>query len=61
MYKWTYLNLKKLRSNLSNNFEGIVVDRLVIQTPYNSYGPRVKFNMKLISLQKTNKAKLPII
>ena len=61
MYKWTCLNLKKLRTNLSNNFEGIVVDRLVIQTPYNSYGSRVKFNMKLISLQKTNKAKFPII
>ena len=61
MYKWTCLNLKKLRTNLSNNFEGIVVDRLVIQTPYNSYRPRVKFNMKPISLQKTNKAKFPII
>ena len=55
------LYLKELRANLSNNFEGVVVDRLVIQTVYNSYGPRVKSNIKLVSLQKTNRAKLPII
>lgn len=55
------LYLKELRANLSNNFDGVVVDRLVIQTVYNSYGPRVKSNIKLVSLQKTNRAKLPII